>query len=263
MMTDAGIDDLLDGLTPRSDERAGNWERVRADARSAARRRLRLSAPIHIAVAVGVVTAAAALALAWPFGGGHGGVLDRALAAVGSGPVVHVVLRGEWGGTLVDLRSGDRTPVYGDTEIWYDSETGRARSISRLGSVVQDEEVGKPEKPAPALAALGREYRQALADGTARVAGEATIEGEPVVWVTIHSELLPDTADGKDHQWAQQVAVSKRTFKPLALRETRDGNPGPGTLQRVLELQLLPRADGDFTPSRPSLSGTLFRQKQQ
>jgi len=42
------------------------------------------------------------------------------------------------------------------------------------------------------------------------------------------------------------------------LRETRDGKPGPGTLQRVLELELLARSEGDFTASRPSREGTAF-----
>jgi hypothetical protein len=185
------------------------------------------------------------------------------LAAVGEGPVLHVVLLGEWGGTLVELNGGARRPVYGDDEIWFDTESGREHSIERLGGVVQDEEVSEPEKPAAELAALGREYSQALQSGTARITGEDTIDGEAVVWVTIHSELLPDVADGKDHEWAQQVAVSKRTFKPVALRETRDGRPGPGTLQRVLELELLARGDGDFTASRPSRVGTAIREGRE
>jgi hypothetical protein len=113
------------------------------------------------------------------------------------------------------------------------------------------------------LAALGREYREALESGTARVTGEGTIDGEPVVWVTVHSELLPDVADGKAHEWAQQVAVSKQTFKPVAARETRDGRPIPGTLQRVLELQLVARNEADFTSSRPSRDGTAFRQQRE
>jgi hypothetical protein len=89
------------------------------------------------------------------------------------------------------------------------------------------------------------------------------LDGQPVVWVTINSELLPDVADGKDHEWAQQVAVSKRTYKPVALRETRDGKPGPGTLQRVLDLQMIARDQADFTTSRPSRDGTAIKQGRQ
>ena len=262
-MTEIRIAALLDELTPSYDDRHGDWERVAAAAGPTTRLRIPFSTRVRFGVLVAAIAAAAGLALAWPFASERGSVLDHALAAVGDGPVLHVVLRGEWGGTLVDPSSGDRKPVYGDNEVWYDSETGRTHMIERLGGVVRAEEVYKPKKPAVELAALGREYRHALESGTARVTGEDTIEGEPVVWITIHSEQLPDVADRKDHEWAQQVAVSKRTFKPVALRETRDGRPGPGTQQRVLELQLLARADSDFTASRPSREGTAFKQGRE
>ena len=261
-MSETRIAELLDELTPNYDDRYGEWERVAAAAHERGRRRITSNWGTRLGVLGAVLAAAAGLMLAWPFNSQDANVLDRALAAVGDGPVLHVVLRGEWGGTLVDLKSGDRRPVYGDSEVWYDTEHGRAHSIDRLGGVVQDEELYKPKKPAAELAALGREYRQALESGAARIAGEDTIGGEPVVWVTIHSELLPDV-DGKDHVLAQQVAVSKRTFKPVALRETRDGQPGPGTLQRVLELELVARTDGDFTTSRPSREGTAFKQGRE
>jgi hypothetical protein len=76
--------------------------------------------------------------------------------------------------------------MYGDDEVWFDTETGQ---------------LYKPNKPDAELTALGREYRQAPESGSARIAGEDTLDGEPVVWITIHSESLPDVADGKDHEW--------------------------------------------------------------
>ena len=263
-MTDTLVADLLDELTPSYDDRPGDWEGVAEAARERRRRQLASSWRARAAALAAVVAAAATLVLAWPFGNQHAGVLDRALAAIGNGPVLHVTLRGEWGGTLVDLKSGRRSPVYGEDEVWYNGENGQTHLISRLGGVVQDEEVlVRSTKPEAEYVALGREYRQALESGTARITGEDTIGGEPVVWVTIHSELLPDVADGKDHEWAQQVAVSKRTFEPVALRETRDGRPGPETLQRVISLELLPRGQGDFTASRPSRKGTAFKQGRE
>jgi hypothetical protein len=210
------------------------------------------------------IAVAAALVLAWPFQGSQGGLIDRALAAIGDGPVLHVVLRGEWGGTLIELKSSKRSAVHGENEIWYDTAQGRIHLVSRLGDVVQDEQLYEPKQPPADLAALGREYKQALESGTARISGEATIDGEPVVWLTIHSELLPDVADGKDHEWAQQVAVSRRTFKPVAVRETRDGQPGPETSQRVLQLDFLPAGAGDFSaPKVPSLEGMVFKQGRE
>jgi hypothetical protein len=260
-MTDGVVLALLDRLTPNYDHRVGDWDRVVADARLSTRRRL--ATPLRLGALLATVAAAAALVLAWPFGTERGSVLDRALAAAGDGPVLHAVLRGEWGGTLVRLDSGERKPVYGDNEVWFDTRTGQTHQIERLGNVVQNEELYTPNKPAAELAALGREYREALESGTARITGQAELDGEPVVWITIHSELLPDVADNKDHEWAQQVAVSNRTYKAVALRETRDGRPGPDTLQRVLDLKLLPRDQADFTTTRPSLNGTAFKQARE
>jgi hypothetical protein len=258
-MTDTRIAALLDELTPTYDDRHGDWERVTADARSP---RHRVTVPwARAAVLAGAVAAAAALVLAWPFGDQHGSVLDRALAAVGDGPVLHTVLRGEWGGTLVDLTSGRRTAVYGNDEVWFDTESGQVHSIRRLGGVVQEDWLGKPVKQTAVLAALGREYRHALESGTAHVAGDDTIDGEPVAWVTIHSELVPGPS-GRITKWAQQVAVSQRTYKPVALRETRDGRPSRGMLQRVLELQMVARDPADFVTSRPSRVGTAFNRSR-
>ena len=259
-MKDAHVAALLDELTPTYDDRFGEWARVAADARQTKRARVPATTRWRVSLLAAAVVATTFLLLSWPFQDEHGTVLDRALAAVGSGPVLHTTLRGEWGGTLVDLATGERKPVYGDNEIWFDTETSRTHQIDRLGDVVQDEELYTPNRPRAELEALGREYRRALESGSARVAEEDTIDGQRVAWITVHSELLPDVADGKDHEWAQQIAVSKNTYKPVALRETRDGKPGPGTLQRVLDLQMLPRDDADFTPSRPSLNGTAFKQ---
>jgi hypothetical protein len=263
-VTDTHIADLLEELTPTYDDRRGDWERVATSARG---RRAHRSAPwwlMRLGFAAAAIAVAATLVLAWPSHGNQGGLLDRALAAIGEGPVLHVVLRGEWGGTLVDLKSGKRSAVHGENEIWYDTMRGRVHLVSRLGGAVQHEELYEPKQPPADLAALGREYKHALESGTARISGEATIDGVPVVWVTIHSEMLPDVADGKDHEWAQQVAVSRRTFKPIALRETRDGEPGPETGQLVRKLEFLPAGGGDFSASKDrSVEGTAFKQGRE
>ena len=258
-MKDAQVAELFDAFSPSYDERAGDWDAVVNDAR---RRPLRV--PFRVGLAAAVAVAAAVAMLAWPFQAQQGGVLERALAAVGDGPVLHAVMRGEKGGTLVDLSTGERRPVHQETEIWYDTEQARVHTISRLGGVIQNEVTHEPKQPPADLPALAREYRQALESGAARVAGEGVVDGERVTWITIRSELLPDVADGKDHEWAQQVAVSNRTFQPVALRETRDGEPGPGTFQRVLELELLPAGAGDFSTSdRGTLEGRVFRQGRE
>jgi hypothetical protein len=232
----------LDRMQPKPEAR-GDWDAVLSDAR--VRRRPALSRPLAAVTAAAAVLFA--LALFQPWEGESPTFLERALAAVDDGPVLHVVLRGEWGGTLVDLETGDRRPVHGENEVWYDPDRRLVHTISRLGASVQHERVYDPGEAPADLLALGREYREALQSGSARVAEDGTVDGQRVTWITTRSKMLPDVADGKLHEWAQQVAVSHETFRPVATRDTRDGRPGPGTEQRVLELEMLPAGEGDFT----------------
>jgi hypothetical protein len=246
--------ELIERLEPVPADR-GDWGAVIRD--SEVRRRPTLLRPL-----AGVAVAAAALfalALFQPWQGENPTLLERALAAVGEGPVLHVVLRGEWGGTKVDLETGARTPVHGENETWYDPQRGLVHTILRLGDVVQSEQLYDPVEPPQHLVALARDYREALRSGAARVTGDDVVGGERVSWITIHSEQLPDVADGKLHEWAQQVAVSQETAEPVATRETRDGKPGPFTGQRVLSLEMLPAGAGDFTePDADSLESNAF-----
>jgi hypothetical protein len=239
------LKDVIERIEPTTGER-GDWDAVVRDA--GVRRRPGFLRPL-----TGLAVAAAALfalALFQPWESESPTFLERALAAIDDGPVLHVVLRGEWGGTLVDLKTGDREPVYGESEIWYDFERDRMHSLTRLGGVVEYEELSEPREPAADVAALGREYRQALENGSARIAGEGSVDGEPVAWIVIRDENLPDSADGKLHRWAEEIAVSGESYEPVALRQTRDGVPGPGTLARVQELEMLPSGQGDFSASK-------------
>ena len=91
------VKETLDKLVPEP-ETMSNWDAVLRKARP--RRR---SPIVRLAVATTVAALAALFVVAPWKGSGRVGILDRALAAVGDGPVVHVVFRGDWGGTLVDL----------------------------------------------------------------------------------------------------------------------------------------------------------------
>jgi hypothetical protein len=255
------VKDALDRMQPKP-EAQGDWDAVLRDAR--VERPSTFVRPL--AGVAAAVTALFALALFQPWEGDSPSFLERALAAVDDGPVLHVVLRGEWGGTLADLQTGERSPVHGENEIWYDPDRELVHTISRLGESVQQERVYDAGEPLEleVLVALGREYLKALQSGSARVAGEGTVDGERVTWITIRSKMLPDAADGKLHEWAQQVAVSRETFRPVATRDTRDGRPGPGTVQRVLELEMLPAGQGDFTaPAGNSIDGTAYSEGRE
>ncbi len=247
---------LLDEVAPAGAPRSSGWEAIvrEADPGRVKRRRLVAGIPAAGALAAAVLV----LVLAWPFGETKGGVLDRALAAVGNGPVLHVVLRGEWGGKLVDLRTGVRSDVFGETEIWYDADRNLIKHVSRLGQTVQDQEVYRSKKPPADVLGLATEYRRALQTGSARIASEGEVEGIPVDWIKVRSEMLPDVADNRLHEWAQEVAISKETYEPVATRETRDGSTIEGSRQRLLKMEGLPAGSVNLVEPAPSpLDGKL------
>jgi hypothetical protein len=238
------VKERLEGLTPET-ERLPHWDAVLRDARPS---RARWAAP-RLAV-VGTVVAIAALVAVAPWREGERtGILDRALAAVGDGDVLHVVFRGEWGGTVISLETGKRTPAYGEREVWYDPERELVRQVSRLGGVVQGDEVFTRKAANEELTTLWQDYRGALESGQARIAGPDVIDGVPVLWIVVRSEMLPDVADGKDHEFAQQVAISRESYKPVAMRYTRDGKAPEGVTERILQFETISRDEADFTRS--------------
>ncbi|MCZ7588698.1 MAG: hypothetical protein M5U27_07545 [Gaiella sp.] len=110
-----------------------------AAARQPRRRTMRLAA---IAAILGL---AVALALASPWSG-SGGLVDRALAAIGAGEVIHVVQRAEVSdSSVVDLRTGTESPLVRTTELWFDGERGLLRSVQRIGGTVTQEVLETPE----------------------------------------------------------------------------------------------------------------------
>jgi hypothetical protein len=250
------IERALDELAPprpgpdRWDEieRAALGERQRLR-----RRRLMpfLAAPVAAAAVIAVVV------LAWPFSGGsHGTLLQRAAAAIGDGPVLHAVIQSGWGGTEVDLATGQRTAVHGEEELWYDPQRG-VHDITLFAGVVQGDSLYPPGRVAyldKTLAFLATDYRQALKNGTAKVLGEDTIDGQPVYWIRVDTQMLPDVADGKLHEWAHDVAVSATTLKPVATRETRDGQLSPDGISKIRSVETLGSGQGDFT-APPAVNG--------
>jgi hypothetical protein len=77
------------------------------------------------------------------------------------------------------------------------------------------------------------------------------VDGQPVYWLRVDTQMLPDVADGKLHEWAHDVAISQSTFEPVATRDTRDGKTGPDGNSFVLSIETLPAGDGDFPTAQP------------
>jgi hypothetical protein len=68
-----------------------------------------------------------------------------ALAAIGTQPVVHVVMETPTGAGLVDIKSGNTQPVMQQDEVWYDAARGLRRDVTRDGSVILDDELETPQ----------------------------------------------------------------------------------------------------------------------
>jgi hypothetical protein len=254
------VKEKLDQLTPET-ERLPNWDAVLRDARPS---RARWAAP-RLAIVGAVVALAALLAVAPWKSTERGGVLERALAAVEDGSVVHAVVREGWGGDVIDLETGASRRLHGSREVWYDPARG-LHEISHFGGAFQGEQLYPPERVPPfdekTLGLLADGYPEALESGRARLLGPGTAQGLPVYWIRVHTEWLPDVADGKLHEWARDVGVSRETYEPVATRETRDGEIAPDGASRFLEIEMLPAGEGDFTKSRRNtLDGARFREK--
>jgi hypothetical protein len=241
------VQHALDRLVPEA-RGAPSWEEVLRDARP--RRR---SFALQVAIAAALAALAALFVVAPWQGSERVGVLDRALAAVGDGPVLHLVLRDEWGGTLVDLKSGARKPLYSETEMWIDPERGFV-TVDRFGGVASDRRVATPDQIERPFAVAASDYHDALESGRAKVVGDGVVDGIPVYWIQVQHERSRDA--GRVLDWSLEVGVSKESYKPVHIREVRDGVPyGKGT--RVLLAEQLPAAAADFRPAPPPRPGLI------
>jgi hypothetical protein len=235
----------LDRLVPEA-AAEGDWERVLADAQRRNHRRLALVLPGAAAAAIAVI------ALAWPTTSRSPTVLDFALAAVGDGPVIHVVTRSDFGTSIVNLRTGKVTQQFAEFELWYDPDRG-VHTVTRVGGrvtsdgTVPKEAVGRSIEQYRGL--LNR-YRDELASGRAKVVAKGKVNGRPVIWIRIRGQWLSDT-DGYYHLFAQEVAVDRDNYEPVYSRYTRDGHsPSGGGGELFLKLETLPAGAGTFAPAK-------------
>jgi hypothetical protein len=111
------------------------------------KRKARLSRRLFAVPAIAAALIAVALFAPWQ--SSTPSLFDRALAAVGNEPVLHVVTQrtepADW--QLVDLATGERTEsaLSIRTEIWYDGERGLKHSIARVNGTVSDDLLETPQ----------------------------------------------------------------------------------------------------------------------
>jgi len=89
---------------------------------------------------VALVAAAIAVILAvLPMRQSSPSLVGQALAAIGSGSVLHIVGEMPTGRQLLDLRSDQTKPVMQREEIWFDESRGVRRDVTRIGGTIIDD----------------------------------------------------------------------------------------------------------------------------
>lgn len=202
-------------------------------------RRSRLAA---LVVAIAAVVAATLVA---PWSNSRGGVIQKALAAVTTRSVLHVVLVSRIPGVeTIDLETGRATPTALRIEQWFDTRRGLDRyTVDRAGVTHAYLETPHGVWSAdPALAAFLTGYRAALSSGAARYLGPGRVGGRPVFWIGFALE-------GSKPRRTERVAVSRATFRPLRIETATDGKVG--VRADVVRIDTLPYRAALFV--RPSV----------
>jgi hypothetical protein len=240
---DPAVRELLERAYPAPALDARGWPAVvqaAGAAHSVRRRRRRLLA---VALALG---AAVALGAFWPFSDGKEVVgrafAARALAAVGDGPVLHVVVRLESPGWVVDLASGRRAKPYAIVEQWYEPRAGLREKVlrSNSGYVAGISARSSVEGSfVDLLRAFATRYEAVLRERRAEVLGNGTVFGRRVVWIRFRAGGGADPLAGSPAATPYDVALDELTYRPLYIR-----SPGSSGV-RVLSIDTrssIPRA---------------------
>lgn len=255
---DSQIQSLLSAVVPAPDAAPyKNWEAVLERA-GAAKPRLRYWHSMAVRRGgIGLAFAAAAVfaaVLFWPSAGKHS-ILERALAAVGTKPIIHVTYRFKQDYAFVNLRTGRRTLVFAQYEEWL-APSGALRSAYRVNGRLQVT-VSAPGKNT--LSGHQRQtysgildgYRKALERGTATLSAKTRFRGREIYWVRFKGQRMLNVSNHKKRyqDWALEVAIDAATYRPVYLYETINGRPQAITGQEIVSVETLPSGSVDFTPT--------------
>jgi hypothetical protein len=241
--------DVLERIAPPPAD-APDWDDVLVRAGVTRHRRMRRARPAAAALAIAAAVAVAVLA--WPLHG-RGSVLDEALAALGDGPVTHVVVANHLDAVVVNPRTGAIRPARGREDIWYSPKHG-LRVTSTFGGSAAGDTLRLSHAEAAAFLAndeIGlflRDYRDQLRSDGFRVVREGSVAGQGVYWLArrVETELASGQRILRLTQ-TEEVAVSKRTFKPVYVRTLQYGRDVPDSSVRVLSIETtatMPRSGG-------------------
>lgn len=227
-----------------------------ADAIGATQPRRRSSGTWRVLAVAAVIAAAIALAIVAPWHGRGTGLVGRALAAVGQGPVLHAVITSSVPNeTIVSLSSGAERPVPQQLEYWYDAGRDRLRAVDTVnGAILFDWLVPRYDSEPrldPALTAFVSRYRSALKSGQAREVGRGTFQGRKVIWLRFEYR-----------QFGERVGIDADTFRPIVIEPLGPNGKPIAPSWRVASIETGPYIPSDFNAPPPgsphlSISGRL------
>jgi hypothetical protein len=160
-----------------------------------------------VAGAAVVAAAAVAVLLISPWSGSDVGLVQRALAAIGDGPIIHVVTEYPPTTVYVNLKTGRETDGTLREETWFDRRNTRYQTVLTQGNRLDDDQVGRFGARPGSEAAKASSFFVALATGlrkgTAKLVGRGTFDGRPIYWLRLG---------------LSQVGVDAHTYKPILFR---------------------------------------------
>jgi hypothetical protein len=263
-MDEPKLAERLRRLAPALDD--SDWQdvvdRVEPAAAPARTRRRRL--PLVALVAAALAAAIALVPSQLDRSKQSDDLLSAALAAVSTGPVLHVVLSVPTQDTafgahplhlsIVDVATGKARPVMTTNELWYDPSRHELHQQTRVDGALRydvlatpNEDVSNQSRPAtgtgvpseqPALAAFFGGYKQALERGDAKEAGTAFVDGRKVIWL----RFPPSHAYG-----VQEIAVDPVSYRPLYLKTLCPFCTVTPPTYRILTLEGVSTKNANFT----------------
>lgn len=229
---------------PDEDTRRRIYENATGQPKTTLRRR-RWRLPSFV-LAAGVAAGVVALLLVSPWSGGGDGLVQRALAAVGTGPVMHIVMEDSTSTTFVNLKTGRETGGTSREETWIDRQDDRYQILNTQGGRFLSDQLGKfhsspasRSRPAFSAAALV-DFYVALATGAhTAVVGRGTFNGRHIYWLRSRPS---SEAPG-------EIGVDAHTYKPVLLRFNTP--PSPYYYERILLAKATAYSSADFKRRGP------------
>jgi|SRR5579859_47395 len=139
--------------------------------------------PVRIAAVAVAAAAVVGILLSSPWQSGGPSFVDKALAAVGNRPVLHIVA-GYTFGDRVDLRTGQTSPIRRYSELWYDTSRDVYRVVARVDGRVVFRQALSGALDSPVL--YTTVYRQALKRGKLHIVGHTLVRGHAAIVVESH-----------------------------------------------------------------------------